>query len=293
MWHAGSAFHFSDYWKHRLSQKWLAFRLRRLRVMNRWAGSMVTGRCPVVVTLTSYGQRLASVHMTIESIAAGAVRPHRMILWVDDCAVIDRLPEPLKRLQRRGLEVRHCENFGPHTKYFPHVCQDDGSRVPFVTADDDVIYPRWWLKRLYEAHLRDRSAIHCYRARRIRVIGNQLAPYLEWPFASSTDAAKENFITGVSGVVYPAGFAASLRAAGRSFLDQCPRADDVWLSCQALRAGRRIRQVDEKAHEFPSLPGTQEGALFLQNQLRGENDRQIARTYSSADIAALLPAQTD
>lgn len=38
----------------------------------------------VVVSLTTYGKRLYSVSLTIESIMQGTMKPNRLILWLQD-----------------------------------------------------------------------------------------------------------------------------------------------------------------------------------------------------------------
>lgn len=70
-------------------------------------GRPVTSNCPVTVSLTSHGSRLATVHTSIQSIAAGKVRPGRMILWLNGDPSAHELSTPLKRLQKRGLEIRY------------------------------------------------------------------------------------------------------------------------------------------------------------------------------------------
>ncbi len=72
-----------------------------------------------MVSLTSYGTRIGRVAYAIESIAAGTARPRRLVLWLDDPTRFAARPAALRRLERRGLEVRLTENLGPHTKYFP------------------------------------------------------------------------------------------------------------------------------------------------------------------------------
>jgi hypothetical protein len=108
----------------------------------------------VVVSLTSYGARVDLCHLTIESIGRGSCRPGRLILWLEDYENVSGLPATLQRAVRRGLEVRSCKNFGPHTKYHPAVQEAVGSNQQLVTADDDVLYPRYWLAGLQTANRR-------------------------------------------------------------------------------------------------------------------------------------------
>lgn len=249
----------------------------------------VTGSGNAIVSLTSYGKRLETVYLTIESIASGIVRPSRLILWLDDEGAFTNLTPQLRNLQERGLEVRLTQNFGPHTKYFPYVESASHFERPLVIADDDVIYHRSWLAGLLKAHERDCNVIWCYRAHELKVSGNQVAPYLEWTPCTSSIPSMSHFATGVSGCIFPPRFLTHLRRAGREFRACCPKADDIWLHVNAVRAGIKTQQIYGFQLNFPFLPGTQEGGLHHANVGAMQNDAQISKTYTSGDIAALTP----
>ena len=85
----------------------------------------------------------------IESIAAGRTRPQRLILWLDDPLQYDHRPAALRRLEARGLEIRLTENWGSHKKYFPALSIALGDDLAIATADDDTLYPRSWLTRMW------------------------------------------------------------------------------------------------------------------------------------------------
>lgn len=253
----------------------------------RFSRRPVLGSAPVVLSMTSYGVRLDSVHLTIESIARGLLRPQRFLLWLDDDAVFRNLPAPLRRLQARGLEVRLSRNFGPHTKYYPWVSSQERHELPFVTADDDLVYPPHWLQGLMAAYDSAPQHIHCYRARAIGLHAGRLLPYTSWRLVLGTTASHANFVTGVSGAIYPPAFAEHLRVCGDAFMQCCPRQDDIWLTTQALRTGLRVRQVEEKAWQLPTLPDTQHVGLFLSNQVAGDNDVALAATMQPSDLTVI------
>jgi hypothetical protein len=152
----------------------------------RTRGSLL-GSAPVVVSLTSYGSRIESVHLTIESIARGSVRPARMILWIDSIDDLNALPPALERQRGRGLEILLADNYGPHTKYYPYVESETNFAVPLVTADDDIIYPSNWLAGLMTAHRTHPHAIVGYWIRRLAFgADGRPATYTAWPYASDT-----------------------------------------------------------------------------------------------------------
>jgi hypothetical protein len=252
---------------------------------------LVDGRSTTVVSLTSYQARLRSVHLTIESIGRGTVRPGRIILWVDPGVVVDDLPQELQRLRRRGLEiVPSPAPYGPHTKYFPYVMSEAPHHALLVTADDDSLYPRWWLASLQEAAAGSDDVV-CFRAHRVRFgPDGQLAPYNSWSPVTDRDPSPLNFATGVSGVGYPPAFLDELVALGDGFAQTCAKADDVWLHYAAVRGGRRVRQLGPRPRKFPELLSTQATALHRVNTGQTANDAQIASTYSADVLDALRTA---
>ena len=273
----------------------LRLRLTLLRLLGKNLLSsmpVTTATGAAVVSLTTYGERANTVFLAVESIASGTVLPARIILWIDD-ELLRNLPQSLLRLQRRGLEIRSCENFGPHTKYYPYVESESAFTTPLVTADDDVMYPADWLNGLIQAHARHPDVVNCYSSRRVIVNDRGLAPYLSWPLCSQHDVSFAQMAMGVSGVIYPPELQRRLKVAGRHFVEACPKADDVWLHRVSIHAGFRISQISDPAGSFDIIPGTQARALYLSNQLRGENDKQIQRTYTAADVELLRRASVE
>jgi hypothetical protein len=261
-----------------------------LRLSNRFSKSpVVAGKSGAVVSLTTYGKRIRSVHLTIESIARGQMLPSRLILWIDDAEVFAHLPPSLLRLEARGLEVRLSKNYGPHTKYYPYLENQEEFTAPLVTADDDVVYPRSWLAGLARAHEQYPNFVNCYRARVVTLRDWRIAPYREWYLCGSTEPSLRAIATGVSGVIYPIRLQRELKRAGTGFEMCCPKADDLWLHVQAIRSGVPIKQIQSEALLFPHIPGTQDVALWSENWERGAegNDRQSAVTYQASDLALL------
>ncbi|TLH65811.1 hypothetical protein C1S79_16710 [Mycolicibacterium phocaicum] len=217
----------------------------RLLVRNRRSVDPIVGTGAANVSLTSYGKRISTVWQTIETIGAGTVKPHRLILWLDDRDAYLDPPATLKRLQARGLEIRHCRDYGPHKKYFPYLNEILPAEpdCTLVTADDDVYYPPGWLAELLAAHRP--GEVTAFRAR-IRSDG----PYRTWPMCTTTEASESVFATGVSGVAYPPELLGALRDRGEAFAEVCPRADDYWLHYAAVSTGIPIRQVRDVAAYF-------------------------------------------
>lgn len=238
-----------------------------------------------VVSLTTYGRRTQKVYLAIESISRGRLLPSRIILWIDEVDVLRHLPVELQRLQKRGLEILACQNYGPHKKYYPYLLEQEQFLKPLVIADDDTFYPRNWLLRLNEAYRAYPKMIHCYRARRIKMNGKNMTPYATWKMVRNTDASYLNIATGCAGVLYPEDALVHIKKQGMNFLQCCPMGDDLWLHANSVLAGYRIRQVI-KNFRLLEIPGTQTNALYRTNISDG-NDAQIEKTYTHEILAIL------
>jgi len=241
-----------------------------------------------VVSLTSYGSRIANVYQAIESIGRGAVLPSRLMLWLDKSEQGKQIPPELNRLMDRGLEIMFTRDYGPHKKYYPYIASQDSFNTPLVTADDDTLYPSWWLARLVAAWRQHPQTVNCYRSRVIAMNSNRLDRYSNWRVSRKGRVASvRNIAVGASGIIYPPALLQALQSAGTGFINLCPTADDLWLHVQAIRNGFKIRQIDSAPHLFPTLPGTQRGGLYQDNLRANRNDELIRKTYNDEDIEML------
>lgn len=251
----------------------------------------MVGFAPVVVSMTSYGDRIARAHVALESIAGGWERPGRLILWLEDEAVVNDPPAPLARMRRRGLEIRHTQDWGPHKKYYPYAASEARHEVPLVTADDDVLYGFRWLGMLLAEHRRHERDVVAHRAHRITLRDGAIEPYALWGQLAEHEAGPRTFATGVSGVLYPPHLLDALREAGTAFTECAPRADDVWLHAMALRTGTTVRPVTDGLTEYRSAPQDRWASLGMSNIFEGGNDRQIAATYTPDEVELMWQDQ--
>ena len=272
----------------RQEAKHFHFNSRRLQAQNLQSNDRIVVDRGPIVSLTTFGQRLQTVHLAIESIGLGSVLPSRIILWIADRALFEGRPDSLRRLESRGLEVKLSEAYGPHTKYFPFLQSETVFEQPLITADDDVIYSKWWLAGLITAYEHDAQVLNCYRAHRIEIENGKLARYRMWSSCRSTEPSFLHFTTGVSGCLYPPAMLTCLKESGDVFLNTCPRADDVWLNVTALRRDFKVKQVLNRPVNFPLIAGTQSSGLWQSNVLRDQNDVQLAATYTEQDVARLV-----
>jgi len=261
--------------------------MRRLMQRNLHSRESLLSADGPVVSLTTYEPRWQRVHYTIESIGCGRLRPSRLVLWIAPSVLQLGTPTTLQRLVARGLEIRTCEDVGPHKKYYPQVCEGAALRG-LVTADDDVLYWGDWLETLAEAAARRPAFVHAHRVEVMRFEADgRFAPYARWPACRTTAPSPLHFLTGVGGVLYPCAMQEALRDAGDGFRECCPRADDIWLNAVAWRSGTQVCQTRVFSPLLFEVPGTRAHGLARENVQGGGNDRQLQMTYTPDERARL------
>lgn len=245
-------------------------------------GRLRRGRQPhglpgeLIVSLTSYPARFATLHKGIRSLLMQDVKADRTILWLAENDEAS-LPAGVRELEQHGLEIRTCDDLRSYKKIVPALEQFPNAFI--VTADDDLYYPRDWLTKLVRGFVPGKNVIICRRAHKPEMQDGAFAPYSSWHWELVTcgDVRDDIFPTGGAGALYPPGSLARETCDVGSFMELCPTADDVWLYCMAKRAGSRHRQVGGR---FPLVnwKGTQEGGLEHYNVLQG-NDVQLTHVW--------------
>lgn len=238
------------------------------------------------VSLTTFGPRMETAYYAIECMARGSQLPGRVVLWLAERDAED-VPHSLRRLEARGLEIRTAPDTKAYKKYLPYVLEE-GVDAPLVTADDDALYDSAWLEGLWQAHLADPDNAHAHRAKRMKFFEGRLLPYDEWGACTDTVPSHRNFVTGVSGAIYPPALLERLRDVGYEFQDVAPHNDDVWINVNALRSGVRVAQVTPESINYRSTPDSQDVGLMTINVIGGWNQIQLRRVYGPAELSVLL-----
>ena len=225
----------------------------------------------LVVSLTSFPPRFATLALTLKCLLAQSVRSDAIILWIarEDMA---KLPADVLALQSLGVSIRACDDLGPYKKIVPLLEADADCFV--VTADDDNCYPPDWLETLVKGQIDHPGAIVCHTARVIAMDdGGMPKPYRQWPRAVT---GEENRLlpTGFGGVLYPPG-SLSPEVTDRALFQQLsPTADDLWLKWMSARCMTGVHLVRQGGPLF-EWPGSQRVNLVRTNIGMGGNDTQV------------------
>lgn len=257
-----------------LGSRWRVIRTIRRSILRR-PGRPHSLPGELVVSLTSFPARFPTLHLTLYCLLDQTVRPDRIILWIAR-ENMSALPRAVTKLQRRGLEIRACEDLRSYKKLVPAL--EAFPRAFIVTADDDLEFARGWLETLVDGVSSTEHAILCHRAHRsVPFADGQLAEYRDWEFDVQDSRARvpstEIMATTGAGALFPPRALAEFVSDRTMFQRLCPDGDDLWFWWCARVAGTCTRKVGGVNRLF-AWPGTEEVALWRVNRT-GANDRMI------------------
>lgn len=230
----------------------------------------------VIITLTSYSERLNDIKYTLYSLFSQNLKPQKIVLYLEYGT---KIPETLSIFVENGLNIEFCEDIGSYTKLIPALKKY--ANYVLVTADDDIYYPSDWLEKLYNSYQKTPSEIHCHRAHLISFNNNEPLPYEKWEkHISNVKSSYKNFLTGVGGVLYPPNCFSNEIFNQTKFLTLAPHADDIWFWAMAILNNRKICVVDNNIKNLKvtnilrqlNFKGLK--TLYAQNK-NGGNDKQL------------------
>lgn len=242
----------------------------------------------IVVSLTSYGDRINKVHLSIKSIMMQSLAPKEIVLYLDKDSDDVPLTHSLECLKEHGLRiVRGVDNIKSHKKY--HYAMLEYPEDCIITIDDDVIYDNDVLESLYCSYIKYPNCISARRAHRIKVVNGRVAPYSEWHHEwreKSPCPRKSLFAVGVGGVLYSPHILCDTAFDKELKMRLCPNADDVWLKVmEALTGVGTVWVPNKNAHPY-SIKGLHETPLYISNALEGGNDEQLRRAMGYFGLSA-------
>jgi len=236
----------------------------------------------VVISLTSFPQRMYEIHYTIYSLLNQTVKPAEVILWLGEEQFPNYekdIPKEVLKLQRNGLTIKWHKNLRSYTKLVPALKEYQNRMI--VTVDDDIYYEKDFLEKLIETHKQFPNYIISHRAHKVKFSKGTIAPYKKWDKCiNNSKASYLNFLTGVGGVLYPPNSLYKDVLNEELFMELAPKADDVWFWAMAVLNNTKTvipkNHVKKLTYVNPERERglTNEITLFSSNKAGG-NDSQI------------------
>jgi hypothetical protein len=237
----------------------------------------------LIVSLTSFPGRIEKVWLAIESIMDQSLKPDQIILWLakEEFDGKKSLPKNLTRLEKRGLEIRFCEdNLMPHKKYFYAMQQYPESIV--ITIDDDMIYSPFLVEKLVENNKKYPKAICCSILREIEFDDqNNPLPYREWSYVRENKKPDFKYhVMGGGGTLFPPKSIHDEAFNVKNLKKMALRTDDLWLKIMSLKNGAKVMSIaGEFDRFFVPLIFKEMNRLADDNISQNINDRNLQALY--------------
>lgn len=240
----------------------------------------------VVVTLTSFPERINDVWLCVETLLRQTIKPNKIILWLAKSQFPEGngVPNSLKKLERWGLEIRFCEDLRSHKKYYYSMLNYPEYNI--ITVDDDMLYPNYLIEHLLKSSKQNPRTICCFRGHYITFDEKtrKVKPYNSWSRNKKNIPSYTLCPTGCGGVLYPVNSLDKEVFNKNSIKNLCLNADDLWLKIMALKNGTKSIKVTEKSFDFFDIISTQKIKLTENNVLNNHNDIQLKNILDTYKI---------
>jgi hypothetical protein len=242
----------------------------------------------VIVSLTSFPNRINDVSETIKSLLIQSMKPNKIILWLADSQFENKeedLPYNLLKLRKYGLDIYWYDDIKSYKKLIPALIKYPEAII--VTADDDIYYRHDWLLKLYEGYLSDKHAVWAHRVTKF-LIYNESYIIKTGGCECWKGGSYLNKITGCGGVLYPP-HCFSTEAIKRVLFEKlCYTNDDIWFWLMAVLNGTKVKVPKNPQIELLYVGKTQLGPTLTSINDRGEkmfwkNFYSVLEYYPSID----------
>jgi len=237
----------------------------------------------IIISLTSFPDRINVVPKVLESLMKQTVKPDEIILYLASEQFEERrLPKLVQKARRYGVKIEFCKDLKPHKKYYNVMRSHPNDLI--ITVDDDVMYPPILIERLYKSYLRHPECVSANRVHRISFNNaGEMLPYNSWKkeFLGRYDTPSMSLIaTGIGGVLYPPHSIPADAFDEEKIEKTCLFADDLWLKVMEVRNNIKVVLASKNKIELPVIEKTQTNALWTKNVDSGGNDAQLSKILS-------------
>jgi len=258
----------------------------------------------LIVSLTSFPQRITEVKYAVYSLLDQTVRPENVILWLAENQFPnkeDDLPNELLSLKKHDFDILWCEDLRSYKKLIPAV-----ERFPdhfIATADDDIYYDKRWLEKLWKSHLKHPDSVICHVAKTVEFgSGGDIVPFTEWKRNTKDDRPPRlNVQLGAGGALYHKKYLHGDVCEKELFTRLAPNADDLWFYFMTLLNGANVRVAENSCANVKYVNpyreyGFEDGYTLLTDNVNGGgNDTQFKNIidHYKIDLRSLSSKEQD
>lgn len=229
----------------------------------------------IIISLTSYPARINVACFAIKSLMRQTVKPDKIVLWLAEEQFPDKLmPDNLKILQTKGLEIRYCKDLKSHKKYY-YAMQEQGNNL-LITYDDDLIYPPNSIELLMKYHRKYPNCIICNRGFEIVFKKNdEIKSVEDWKLITkegiNAPSLKIMPSTG-GGCLYPPNAVSEIVYDWELIKKYALSADDLWMKAMSLLKGTQVIKTKKYSKPFSIVENSQKEHLGYTNIILGQNN---------------------
>jgi len=224
---------------------------------------------PLVASLTSFPQRINTLHIVIKSLLTQDLKPDYLVLYLAQNQFPNKendLPQSLLELKSFGLEIKWCEDdIRSYKKLIPAL--KDFSDAIIITFDDDIVYKKDTIKTLYQAYQKNPNNIYAQRSARLYLDGDEIKN-VKMNNLILRDYSKPDFknrLTGCAGVLYPPKSLFKDVLDKNIFYNLIPTHDDVWFWAMAVLNNKKVGVVKGFSESLVTIENSQNSGLCKEN----------------------------
>lgn len=242
----------------------------------------------IIISLTSFPDRINDIHYCLYSLLTQDLKPDEVVLWLSDEQFPNKeedIPKEVLNLKYNGLTIKWCEDIKSYKKLLPSL--HDYSNDFIITADDDIFYPKNWLRKLWLEHEKYPNDIIAGRARKISFNENKsFNEYEKWALApKGTQSSYFNFFTGAGGVLFCPNSLSKQVFDKNLFLKLCPSGDDIWFWAMAILNKTKIKCIEKPMNLLSYVNPARDLGLLDESTLweinkNGKNDIQFKKVIN-------------
>lgn len=231
----------------------------------------------VTVTLTTYADRINTVHYTIRTLLNQTYKPDRVILWLADEFRDVELPKDLLELEKFGLTIRYCEELRSHKKYY--FAMQEFPNDTIITFDDDIIYPENQIEKLIKAHKKFPDCVVANEINKLVFDENFELVYQRNEGVATFGLTPQIMLLpiGCGGVLYPPHCLDAEVFNKDNIINLAYTTDDLWLKSMAIKNGVKAVKTEKWIRTLSCVKGSQKTHLAQVNCLAGGNEDAMRR----------------
>ena len=225
----------------------------------------------IIVSLTSFPDRIHTVVKTIKTLLNQTKKPDKVILWLAPEQFPNKendLPQELLDLKNYGLTIDWYKDVRSYKKIIPTLKKYPDAII--ITTDDDIYYAPDTVESLYNSHLKHPTEIQSHRCDWLSLDKNGNVIWdktrILYKDLHRGEASFRQRLTGYGAVLYPPHSLYEDVVNEELISKTIPTHDDIWLWAMAVLEGTKTRLVKGYSESINYIECSQQYGLCKINK---------------------------